>query len=242
VVGSHVRGFGVELDQWLSTTLLGRLPEPVRSALLATGKPVDFPVGHRLLREGDRGDHIYLLVEGMVKVTADSSAGQGTLLGIRVAGDTVGEMAALEEGYERIATVSTCRPVQARLIHRAQFDPLMRVYPLLAVEIAKMISSRLRWANRRRVDIASHNPLTRLSRVLVDIATTYGRECGSRWELGVGLTQSEIASLAGMKKRAGEVHFAKLQSAGLIVCRYRAIVVIDMPRLRDIANGAENPH
>jgi CRP-like cAMP-binding protein len=240
-VGIHVRGFGVELDQWLSTTLLGRLPEPVRSALLATGKPVDFPASHSLLHEGDRDDHIYLLVKGMVKVTAHSSAGQDTLLGIRVAGDTVGEMAALE-GHERIATVSTCRPVQARLIYRAQFDPLMRVYPLLAVEIAKMISSRLRWANRRRVDIASHNPRTRLSRVLVDIATTYGREVGSRWELGVGLTQSEIASLAGMKKRAGEVHFAKLQSAGLIICRYRAIEVIDMPRLRDIANGVENPH
>jgi CRP/FNR family cyclic AMP-dependent transcriptional regulator len=232
---------GVNEDMWSPKTLLGRLSEPTRNAMLHVGTEVSFPDKELVLQQGDRNDHTYLLIRGMVKVTVHTADGAGVLLGIRIDGDTVGEMAALE-GDARMATVSVCRPVVARVIPRALLENMMETHPELAREMARMISSRLRWANKRRVDISSCGPLARLSRVLVDIVESHGSEHEARGDLGVRLTQLEIASLCGLARRTVEQEFAKLISNGVVKSGYRTLEVIDMSRLRRIANGLENPH
>jgi CRP/FNR family cyclic AMP-dependent transcriptional regulator len=208
---------------------------------LSAGQSVSFPRNWTVLRQGDQDDHVLLLLSGMTKIVVHSVAGQDTLLGIRVGGEIVGEMTALEGG-ERMATVITCRPVRARLIRRVLLDELMLAHPALAVQIAKMISSRLRGADERCVDIVSYSPRTRLSRALVQMVVSHGFQSGSRWELDVQLTQPELGSMVGIKRRTAELQLAKLRREGLIDWGYRAIKVIDMPRLQDIADGRENPH
>lgn len=231
---------GVEVDEWPPTTLLARLAGPARSALLDAGQKISYPVDGQILRQGESGRHIVLLLSGMVKVVVYSAGGKDTLLGIRVGGEIVGEMTALEGG-ERTATVTACRPVDAQLVPRSVLDKLVHDYPALGIEIARMISARLRGSDRRCVDVTAHEPRIRLSRALVDLMLAHG-SASSGWQLGVRLTQQEMASLAGMAKRTLEEELRKLRSEGLIESGYATYKVIDMPRLRQIANGLENPH
>ena len=65
-----------------------------------------------LIREGDPGTAVYLLLAGSVKVTGATDEG-GSLLAIRVGGDLVGELAVLD-GRPRVATVTTPGPVLSR--------------------------------------------------------------------------------------------------------------------------------
>jgi CRP-like cAMP-binding protein len=221
------------VDGWLPTTLLGRLPQPAGYAFVLTGQERAFPAGATLMAQGDPGDYLLLLLSGVVKVTVHSADGQDTLMGIRVGGETVGEMAALEH-EPRMATVKSCRDVHARRIDRPQLDRLMGDHPVIAVELARMMSARLRWSDDRRVDIGSCDPRQRLCRVLVTLA--HRRENGTRLILD-HLTQQEIGSLIGIKQRTAEKQLAQLQSDGLIDCRYRRIELLDLPGLREIAFG-----
>ncbi len=89
--------------------------------------------------------------------------GRQALIDVRVSGDMIGEMSALN-GEPRSATVTTCRTSKIRIIRRNELRAFLRVYPDAAMQLAGIVANRLRAANRRRVDFASHPVKIRLAR------------------------------------------------------------------------------
>jgi CRP-like cAMP-binding protein len=204
------------------------LPEPARADLLGLGTPVAYDPGRTILRQGgDEGEdaYAYLLLAGSVKVLGNEG-GREPLLGIRIGGDLVGEMAVLS-GKARSATVSTCAPTLARHIPGWELRAFLRGCSEVAVEVACMVIERLRWANERRVDFAAFDARTRVGRVLLTLAETYGRDVGDGRDLGAPLSREEIASLAGVKLATMEKALREFAKAGLVRLGYRSIVVID---------------
>jgi len=222
--------------EWPESTLLGGLGSADRSALLALGTVVYYDDGQRLIVQGATNNQAYLLLDGMVKVTVRDDNGQSALLGIRVAGDLVGEMAALD-GTERSADVTASGAVEARVIGAVELRNAAKRQPEISIGIAQMISRRLRWANRRRLDFAARDPGVRIARVLYEVVRGYGERKATHWSLGVALTQPEIASLAGVRLRTAEKELRALQRDGVLVRRYRQIHVGDLDALQRKANG-----
>lgn len=171
-----------------------------------------------------------------------SPVGAEILLAVRVGGDLVGEMAVLD-GSRRSANVVACGDVDARIVRQAEINQFLARTPQAAYEVSRMISGRLRWSDRRRVDFVARSPLGRLAHVLAEIAETYGRRAGDRWELDIPLTQAELGSLAGMARRTVEKQFAELVAAGVVESSYRGYTVHNMVGLRSVANlPVQNPH
>jgi CRP/FNR family cyclic AMP-dependent transcriptional regulator len=220
-------------ERWPAATLLGAVTAPTRDALLAAGTEVRYTPDRPLIHQGDPQGHAYLLIDGLVKVTLRDTNGKVALLGIRVGGDLVGEMAALE-GVERSADVVPCGSLVARVIQRESLLDLMNRCGDLAIEIAKMISQRLRWAGRRNLEFAAQVPRVRVARVLAEVVTSYGRRSGDVWELGVSLTQAEIAQLVGVKLRTMEKELQRLEAEQVLRRQYRRLEVVDLDRLRSI--------
>jgi glutaminase len=114
---------------------------PVRSA----------PAGDYLMRAGDAGDSIYLLMSGSVEVRLPSdSGGKGSRLDVFEAGMSFGEMGLLD-GAPRSADVMALEPVTFRVIDRVLFDRLGCDRPDIKIrmleQIARQLSSNLRKAN-----------------------------------------------------------------------------------------------
>lgn len=223
--------------RWPPATLLGRVAAPLRVALLSAGTEIEETGDRPIIRQGDRLGHAYLLIDGVVKIVVRDTNGKEALLDIRVGGDIVGEMAALDGATNRSADVLPCGPLVARVIKRTELIDLLSRQGDLAIEVAKMISQRLRWANRRRLDFTAHAAKTRVARVLTEVIDTYGRRNGPVWELGVPLTQAEIAQLAGSRLRTVESALRSLATADIVRRQYRGIEVTDLNRLRTIAFG-----
>jgi len=220
-------------NRWPSASLLGRLTSKSRQKLLTTGVRRKFTGGEVLISQGDSGTFSLLLMSGSSKVTTVDEAGEESLLGIRVAGDLVGETAALQE-VPRTATVTACSDVVARQLTRAEFAAFLATHSDAAMELTNMILSRLHWANQRRADF-SKSALVRLSRVLVELAATYGSDTREGRTLGVPLTQSELGSLAGLKLPTVEKNLGLLEKQEIVQRRYRQVVVVDMDRLQGIS-------
>lgn len=81
--------------EWPYGTFLQRLAPPVRMTLLGLGVRRQVPAGQIVIHEGIRESHLVLLEEGLTKVTASLPDGRSALLSLRVGGDLVGEMSAL---------------------------------------------------------------------------------------------------------------------------------------------------
>ena len=223
--------------QWPAATLLGRLSDAAQEAVLSLGTVVRVPLNSRLMRVGEPAKQAFLLLEGCVKVYSNDN-GREPLLAIRVRGDLVGEMAILSGG-PRTAMVIAGTPLVVRAIGAGELRGFLGREAPVAYALACMLAERLAWANQRRVDFAAVDVATRVCRVLVALAEGYGQDNADGRDLGVSLTQPEIASLAGVSLNTVEKTLGRLVGAGLVRSGYRGVTVLDLPRLRQRAEGTE---
>ncbi|MBB5953581.1 CRP-like cAMP-binding protein [Saccharothrix tamanrassetensis] len=221
--------------QWPDESLLGRLRDHTRQELLTVGTVVRYAADRELIEQDAHDTHAFLLLDGVVKVQVTDEAGDTAVLAIRVAGDLVGEMAALDH-KPRSATVVTCGDVVAKLITSAELTAFLHRRNDMFVELISVIDDQLRWANKRRRDFLSHTAAERVARVLAELVGSYGREERGGWTLGIPLTKVELASMAGMKPRTAEKAFSDLRKAGVVVSHYRRDVLVpDLDHLRRFA-------
>jgi CRP-like cAMP-binding protein len=227
-------------SSWPAGSLLGRLPDPVRAAMLALGAEKRWPAGQAIIRLGEPSTHAYLILGGFVKVHGNDS-GHEPLLAIRTAGDLVGEMGVLSGGG-RSATVTTCSATAARVIGAEELRGFLRRMPGAAFELACRLSERLRWANERRVDFAATDAASRVCRTLLALLEMYGRAGVGGTELAVAVTQAEVASLAGVGLATTEKALRGLVGDGVVRWGYRRVVVSDPAALRRLADLGNDPH
>lgn len=216
---------------WPPRSLLGRLDVPTRQRLLDLGVRRSVGAGQVILREGVLESHVIVLDNAIVKITVAMADGRQALLAIRVPGDIVGEISAIN-GTRRSATVTTCRASVIRVIPRNEFRAFLRSNPDAALEVAGIVADRLRWANRRRVDFASYPVKVRLARVLWEIARAYGRRTPDGIVVDVQLTQAELATLCGSAEISIQKAFRHLRELNIVDTGYRQIVVRDADALR----------
>jgi CRP/FNR family cyclic AMP-dependent transcriptional regulator len=219
---------------WPPSTLLGRLDEPARQQLLKLGVRRLAGACRVILREGVLESHVIVLDDALTKVTVSMADGRQALLAIRVSGDIVGEMSALN-GTPRSATVTTCRASTIHIIHRKEFRTFLRSHPDAAMEIAGIVADRLRWANQRRVDFASYPVKVRLAKVLWEIAVAYGRRERQGIIVDIQLTQAELATLCGAAEISLQKSLRELREADIIGTGYRQVIVRDAEALRHSA-------
>lgn len=201
--------------------------------MLMLGTTRDYEPGTLLLREGELGSHVLVLVRGLVKVTATSPEGRVSLLAIRTAGDLVGELASMDN-EPRIATVTAAGPVRARVVSQAEFRRYLTLHPDVALALSSSVGAKLRWATRRRIDFGAHEVHVRVARVLAELAKSYGTDTG---EIGVPLSQPELAALVGAAEPTVHRALAYLRKEDIVATGYRRVVVRDHARLEAIADA-----
>jgi CRP-like cAMP-binding protein len=220
---------------WPAGTYLDTLGPAARTALLDVGAPRTFRRGEVMMREGDRSDHVVLLLQALVKVTQHLDNGRVALLNIKVGGDVVGEMAFLS-GEPRSATVTACVDARARVVPAAQFQHYLAEFPDANLALTRMIMNTLRWNQQRRVDFNGYPASVRLARVLDHLADAYGRPGPGGVSLRLGLTQGELGSLVGVEEDTARRELRALRDRGVISMGYRAITVVDRDVLRGMAS------
>jgi CRP/FNR family cyclic AMP-dependent transcriptional regulator len=225
--------------EWPTRSLLGRLSPPARRELLDLGTEVRFDADAVLLRQGMNDRHVLLLLSGLTKVTAVVENGETSLLAVRAGGDTVGEMAAMDGSAPRSATVTTCGPLTARMLTDGVLRELLVRRPEVSMALTAVVADRLRWANRRRLEFRGYPVKTRLARALVELAASYETPRADGVVIEIRLTQPELATLVGAAETTVHKVLRELREEDLVETRYRATVIRDLPRLRRLADLAD---
>ncbi|WP_440106976.1 Crp/Fnr family transcriptional regulator [Streptosporangium sp. H16] len=220
---------------------MDRLSPEERAELLALVPSSPRQAGEPLIYQGDRErSEVYLLrsvpgqrLTACVKVTAYLESGGAAILGIRVSGDVVGELATLRR-EPRSAMVTACSPMLVHVIRAEAFTDFLDRHPTAWNALARMIADQLDWANRRRTDFAQFSVPVRVANVLVELSGRHGvdRADGKR-DLGVDLTHEEIANLVGARKDAVFKAIRRFKELELIDPGHRRKLVIDPIGLAD---------
>jgi CRP-like cAMP-binding protein len=107
-------------------------------ALAAVATEADFPAGRSVVRQGDPGSGLFVVLEGTVRVVRD-----GELLAELGPGRWFGELAVLDRG-PRTAAVVTAVPTRCLAVAAWDAERLMLERPTLAVAVARAMAERLR--------------------------------------------------------------------------------------------------
>jgi CRP/FNR family transcriptional regulator, cyclic AMP receptor protein len=114
------------------------LPESAIEAIADLARPATFPAGAQLVRQGDLGDTLIIIVSGRASVDQD-----GTVIRELGNGDFLGEIS-LIDGGPRTATVTAVDAIDSLTIDREGFDKLMNKHPAVRLGLVMALSERLR--------------------------------------------------------------------------------------------------
>lgn len=225
---------------WPKGSLLASLDPADRADLLALGTRVQFAHDQVLVLQGDPGEELYVLLDGFVKVTVATETGLQLPLMVRGRGELVGEFAVMDSG-ERTATVSAVGAVVAVRIGRTRFQEFAARHPDADHRIAVSVLGKMRAAIRRRAEARTWDARARLAAVLHELATDYGEPVPEGTMIGMPLSQFELGGLAAVAESTAERVLKGLRQDGLVLTRYRRIVVCDLAALAAIRDGARKP-
>ncbi|MDP2123926.1 MAG: nucleotide-binding protein [Parvibaculum sp.] len=107
-------------------------------SLAKAGSLVEFGVGDTIITQDAPDNDIYFLIVGTVAIIVN-----GANVAVRKAGQTVGEMAAIEPSLPRSATARAMEPVVALKIATEPFFEIAEAHPKLFLPLAQDLSKRL---------------------------------------------------------------------------------------------------
>jgi CRP/FNR family transcriptional regulator, cyclic AMP receptor protein len=204
--------------------------------LTAAGRIGKYQPGVAICRQGEPATHLFVLVDGMVKVVTVSRDGEEAVLALRGDGDVVGEFAGELTGY-RTATMYALEDVLAVLIPHRRFSAYLDGCPPAAQAYRRMLIQRISETAEGLHAQATTTGAQRLARLLITLAHRHGQPIepqatGPERVITLPLSQEELADLALASRATATRALADWRRRNLVQTGHRRITVIDPAALR----------
>ena len=203
------------------------LSDDERTALASLGRTTVYPPGAVMCVEGDPNTHVFVLVDGWVKIVGVTSDGHELTLALRGRGDTVGEVAGETTGY-RNATVQAVGTVRALIVPYERFSSFLDAHDGADRAYRRMVTRRWNDAESMLRARSVTSGAQRLAGLLLELAD-------SELQTAMTLTQEELASLTGASRATVTRALSNWRRRGIIRTGQRDITITDLGALRKIA-------
>lgn len=213
------------------------LDEHQRATMLHMGARRRYQPGEVLVHERDRSDFAVVLLDGCVKVSAIGHHGYQAILGLRDAGELVGELAGAD-GCRRSATLTALTEVDALQLPAIPFGRFIRSEPQVAAVVRRTLSTRLREADRSRAAAGAEPAEQRLAALLLHLGRRYGsHQPEGELVIDLALSQQDLAGLALTSQRSLGRILGLWRKQNLVVTGRRRIVLVRPDELVPLAEG-----
>jgi CRP/FNR family transcriptional regulator, cyclic AMP receptor protein len=213
----------------------GLLTHAEQDALLALGRISVFPPGGTMCVEGEPATHLFVLVDGWVKILSVTRDGQELVLALRGHGDITGEFAGETTGY-RSATIRAIGTVRSLIVGYERFSSFLDAEPGASHAYRHVVTQR--WSDAATL-LRSRSVMTgaqRLAGLLIELAGQHGRPVDGGIHLAMPLSQEDLASLAGTSRATVTRALANWRERGFIrTGGQRRLLITDLPGLRQVA-------
>ncbi|MCV7256888.1 Crp/Fnr family transcriptional regulator [Mycobacterium hackensackense] len=193
-------------------------------------EPLTFPRGHKIFREGDPGDLLYIILQGKVKIGRCLSDGRENLLAVMGPADMVGELSLFDPG-PRTSTVTTLTEVHAVTMDRTALRAWIRQHPEIAEQLLRVLARRLRRTNDSVTDMIFTDVPGRIAKQLLAFAQRFGVRDGDALRVDHDLTQLELAQLVGSARETVSKTLNDFSVRGWIRVHGKTVLIDDPERL-----------
>ena len=196
-------------------------PPALVAALQALAEPVTLSRGQILFEQGDPGDAIFALNEGLLEVSVFSAEGRKLTLSTLGPGDVFGEIALLDQG-PRTASVTARTDSRLSRVRRQALLDQIAARPELAADLLAFVGRRLRRIAEDMQDAVLLQAAPRLARRLLALAGRFAGPDGT-----LAFSQAELAEHIGATREAVSKILSSWRQRGWVDLARGRIIVKD---------------
>lgn len=189
-----------------------------------------FPRKSLVYLPSDRGDAIFLLTSGRVRLYHVTSDGKETVLMFIEPGEIFGELTLLGQ-TQREEFAEAMEKSTVVMIPGAEVQRLMETQPSLTLQLTRLMGLRRQRIERRLKSLLFRSNRERLIFLLLELAEKYGNSTPEGVTLGIRLSHQELASMIGSTRETVTVLLGELQLEGGLLVKRRQIILTNLPQL-----------
>ncbi len=197
----------------------------------------DFPTGHQIFTDGKPANRVYVIISGIVKLTAPVPRGRCTVRSLLGPGDIIDAPAAFD-GSPHGCTATCQTLVRTASLSSSAVQRLLRHRPALAQRWLQALAQEIRAREQDIALLASGDIAARVARELVALAEHLGNLVDGVWHVDHTLTRQEFAELVGAPKEPVGKALANFVAHGWIVTGPGRFEITDIDQLRRRAAAA----
>lgn len=221
-----------------NSRMLQHLDDRTVEAVARDSAMAVFKIGELLHEAGRPMESVTFISQGRVKVYRLSRDGKQQTIALLGPGDAFGEIGLVDHRaqdlfVEALDEVVVCRTGRDAFLRLCSRDPA------LAIRLAEAMGEKLQEARERIADFAFRDVRGRVAHLVLTLLERERRLAGSDDidRVVPGLTHRELADLIGTRRESVTLALNALERDGYLRVEDRALAVVDLAGLRDIAEA-----
>mgnify|MGYP000851926547 CR=1 FL=1 len=186
-----------------------------------------FEKGEMIYMAGDKGEKLYVIHSGKVKITRITDSGKEQVIRVLGPGEFMGELSLfsplpLTDNGEALTRTIVC------VIDGNKLKDLMKRYPTIALKVIEELSKRLEKSESLIENISLHSVEKRIAQALINMAE-------GKNEIVLKMSKRDLASHLGMSQETLSRKLTAFQDMGIIkLVGHRRIIILDIEALEEI--------
>jgi CRP/FNR family cyclic AMP-dependent transcriptional regulator len=210
-----------------SVPLLSSLSEGDLAVMLPLMQQRSYPARTCILRAGESGDSLYIVLSGRVRVLLDDGEGHEIIVAVFGPNEFFGEIELLDGGA-RLANFDCTHPTELLQIPRKVVADWLERDPAAAMLFLRTVTRRLAEAHQKIGTLALINVYGRVARVLLE----EGHE-GTNGEWLVEPGAEQIAAMVGASREMVSRVVKDMIGKGMVRRYKRKLIVLDRQLLQE---------
>jgi len=210
--------------------MFAALDPEAAAALRSSMDTVNLNKGQVLFNEGERGERLYIITDGKMKLGHTSSDGRESLLAVLGPGELLGELSLFDPG-PRTATATALTETSLMGLGHNALRPWLTGRPEVAEALLQALALRLRRTNEQMADLMFSDVPGRVAKTLLELGEKFGRPLPDGIHVTHDMTQEELAQLVGASRETVNKALADFAARGWIRLESRSVILIDPERL-----------
>ncbi len=229
-----------------SSPLFAGLAREALAAVLTAAHERTVEDGETAFREGEPADSFCVVAAGRLKLTQVGPEGHEVILRFVGPGEAAAALAAFD-GTTYPATAAAVGATQVLVWSRAELQALLGRHPVLALNLLRLLSERLREVQERFRELATERVARRIARALVRLVRQAGRKVEEGVLIDMPLSRQTLAEMTGATLFTVSRTLSEWEAQGIIrsgrervvIARPHALVAIaeDLPPAGEVKSS-----
>lgn len=221
----------IELFQGLPGSALATVASVARLRRLAKDQ--------RIFSQGDEGVRAHAVIEGAVRIAQSGSDGAQVIIRFIGPGEMFGTVALFTDGRYPADAITLSETLEASW-SEAELQDLMTRFPLIAINVIRIIGRRLQEVQERVREFATQSAERRVAHAVLRLARQAGNSTTDGTAISFPLRRKDVADIAGTTLHTASRVLTAWEKAGFLVSHNQHLTIREPTHILRIAeDGAD---